>query len=263
MADFRHITDLQDPRLTQLRILFGTTRQLDLWGGPKLSVSVDNDGIVQVTELKVKGLPKDRRRFDLKAKAYGSCKLDAWDGSRRFVNTLQLLVPSAPSKEDFIKNLLAAGKSVAQKYKLPPSIMVAQSILESTSGASNLALLDNILYGITKRKELSKGAEPDWYPAGSRIVLHKTIAIKGQDPVTDRFCAADDYAQAVEIWAQYITRHPHTKKDQALFKGPPWSDADRHAIAALMPKLQFGKGSNNYAEELMKTVRENGLAAHD
>ncbi|MCC6539734.1 MAG: glucosaminidase domain-containing protein [Bryobacterales bacterium] len=262
MADFRYVTDLQDPRLTHLRILFGKKRQLDLWGGPDLAVSVDG-GQVEVTELKVKGLPKDRRRFDLKAKAYGSCKLDAFKGAQRFVNTLQLTVPSAPSKEDFIKNLLAAGKGVAQKYKLPPSIMVAQSILESGAGASDLALLDNILYGITKRKELSKGAEPDWYPAGKRIVLYPTIAIKDQPPVMDRFCAADDYAQAVEIWAQYVTQHPHTKKDQALFKGAPWSDADRQKIAAIMPKLQFGKGSNNYAEELMKTVRENGLAAHD
>jgi hypothetical protein len=267
MADFRTPRDLNDPWLREFRVLTGKnkSRTLDLWGGADLTVFLESDAIVALEEVKTK-LPPNRRRFDLTGKGVGSTLLEARKGGRSgaaFVRPLKVIVPKPPSKDEFIRKLLAAGKPIAQKYKLPPSIMVAQAILESNAGASDLALLENVLYGITKRQELSNGKEPDWYSAGKTIAFHKTVAVAGQGPVMDRFCAANSYEQAVEIWAQYVTGHPRSKQRQGLFKERPWSESDRRAIADLMPALMFGKGHTNYPQLLMKVIAENGLAARD
>lgn len=265
MADFRRPTDLNDPHLKQISVLMGKTETIDLWGGDDLQVFLTDTNIASVTEQKVKIGPH-RRRFTIQAKVNGETTLEARAGGRAgnlFVTPLRIKIPTAPAMTDFIANLLAAGTPIARKYKLPPSIMIGQAMLESANGTSNLALLDNILYGITKRSELSKGQEFDWYPACKTIVMRKTIAKHGESAVSDRFCAATTFEEAVEIWAQYVTKHPHSKKHESVFKDGPWSEADLQAIADLMPKLMFGNGHKSYPGELMKIIKEHDLTRFD
>jgi uncharacterized FlgJ-related protein len=265
MADFRRPTDLNDPQLKQIAVLMGKEEMIDLWGGSGLEVFLTDTNIATVAEQNVK-LGPQRRRFVIKAKVNGETTLEARVGGRAgnlFVTPLKIRVPTAPSKSDFIAKLVAAGTPIARKYKLPLSVMIGQAMLESANGASSLALLDNILYGITKRSELSKGQEHDWYPACKTIVMRKTIAKEGEGAVPDRFCAATTFEEAVEIWAQYVTKHPHSKKHQAAFKDGPWSQADVQAVADLMPGLMFGNGNKAYPGDLMKVIQENDLMRFD
>ncbi len=269
MADFRRNTDFVDPQLREFTVLMGKEADLDLFGtdGDRrpLIVFMANDMVAKVSEQKG-SFGSHRRRFTIHASLQGETTLEAHVGSKtgpNYVTPLKIRIPTPPTKDDFIRRLAEVGIAIARKYKLPPSIMIAQAMLESKNGSSDLALLDNSLYGITKRSQLSQGKEPDWYPEAKTIVLRLTVAKKGEDPVPDRFCAANSYAQAVEIWAQYVTRHPHTKQDQSKFKDPPWSDDDVKAVAELMPKLMFGVGEPKYPETLMKVVTENNLRRFD
>src|SRR5262249_10955840 len=125
-------------------------------------------------------------------------------------------------------------------------------------------LAHNVLYGIAKRKALSEKKEPDWYPACQTIALLPTIAVQGQGVVQDRFCSAASYKEAVEVLAQYVSKHPHSKSIASLFTGGPWSQETLTALANHMHSaLMFGQGVENYGAEVMKVINQFTLTKYD
>jgi Mannosyl-glycoprotein endo-beta-N-acetylglucosaminidase len=166
-------------------------------------------------------------------------------------------------QEAFFNKLAEDGGDTARKYKLPVSIMIAQACEESGYGQHQYAKSYNILYGITKRQALSQGKEPDWYPACKKIVKLSTQPEAGAATQPDLFCSASSYQEAVEIWAQYVTKHPHNKRVAHLYNGGPWTEKQLTAIADGMTSMVFGKGSPNYGQELMKIVTANKLTQFD
>lgn len=169
--------------------------------------------------------------------------------------------------DTFISRLAYEGNDVANRYKLPISMMIAQACLESDYGRSSHAAAHNILYGITKRSELSKGKEPDWYPACTTIVQKPTVVERNGELVTvmDLFCSAASYREAVEIWAQYVTKHPHSKSITSLLKSGEWSEAELQTLADHMPKINFGspKTRKTYGAEIMRIIKEHNLTRFD
>lgn len=172
----------------------------------------------------------------------------------------------------FIQNLYMEAANVALEFKLPISIMLAQACLESGYGKNPRALAHNTLYGITKRSELSKGKERDWYPTCKKIIPSPTqvereveengVKKKKLVVVSDRFCGASSYKEAVRIWGEYVTKHPHT--NASLFRDPPWDDTYRKALGELMKRLGFGtKLLGDYTQDMMKIIDTYNLRQYD
>src|SRR5262245_60936016 len=91
-----------------------------------------------------------------------------------------------------------------------------------------------------------------------------TVAIAGHKPVMDRFCSASSYEDAVEIWAQYVTQHPHSKSVANLLKGPPWARGEIQTLANHMStSLGFGVGYANYGQEVLNLIDECNLTRYD
>jgi hypothetical protein len=255
----------------------GEKIDLGLWGGGKgsevLVVSIEDATLLAMSSKPTAPDALWISRFTLTALRPGSTTLRARDSAGTTWTSLQVTVPDVP-QEFFIKKLVAEGGDVARQYKLPLSIMVAQACLESANGASGHARNHNILFGIAKRVELSKGQEPDWYPACKKenIVLAPTKVVRkgpdGKDQevvVNDRFCGASSYKEAVEIWAQYVTEHPASQSSAHLFKDGPWTDDELAQIAALLPRLNFGNNKTRatYGQDVMRIVDQLKLRRFD
>lgn len=95
---------------------------------------------------------------------------------------------------DFIHKVVPVAVEVAQEYKLYPSIIVAQSILESDWGQSSLAVNANNLFGI-------KGSYNGNYH------MHETHEDDGtghQYKIIDKFAKYPSYKESIESNAQLI-----------------------------------------------------------
>ena len=206
--------------------------------------------------------PTGTRAWSVTGNTAGSATLEA-KYQDQVLDSVTVTVVDTP-EQAFIASMAAAGAAIARKYKLPVSLMIAQACLESGFGKKPHALAHNVLYGITKRKELSQKHEPDWYPACQTVALLPTVAVKGQDPVPDRFCSAFSLQEAVEIWGQYVSKHPHSKSIASLLTGGPWSDETLTALANHMhTALRFGAGVDNYGAEVMRVIKQFTLTKYD
>jgi hypothetical protein len=224
-------------------------------------------GIVTVTKSS-EPIKNTIRIWEIKGIVPGTTKLEAktrgevWDSiTVNVVDNAQVM---------FIQNLFVEAADIALKFKLPISIMIAQACLESDFGRNPRARTNNTLYGITKRSELSQGKERDWYPTCRTIILSPTLVDEKIDGVktgklklvNDRFCGAVSFREAVQIWGEYVTHHPRTKKN--LFIDPPWSDAHLRAIGELMKGIGFGsKVVGDYTHELMRIIDNHKLRQFD
>src|SRR5699024_4447359 len=95
---------------------------------------------------------------------------------------------------DFIHKVVPVAVEVAQEYKLYPSIIVAQSILESDWGQSSLAVNANNLFGI-------KGSYNGNYHMHE---THEDDCSGHQYKIIDKFAKYPSYKESIESNAQLI-----------------------------------------------------------
>jgi hypothetical protein len=289
VADFRRPGGPYDPAFTQLTLAVGEDETVDLWGGgpppdykPLQLPELDDASLAEVVEITKDQPPGDgRRRFRLRGKAKGSTRLTARTGPGGAPYAALGVEVEGAHGQGFIARLAAEGAATARKYKLPPSLMIAQACLESEYGRHPRAQAHNTLFGIAKRSELIDKKEPDWYPR-CQVILRSPTEVQDKNPdgtpkvdpqtgkavmkkVYDTFCAASSLQEAVEIWAQYVTGHPRSKGRPQLFKGAPWSDQELSDLANLMPALNFGHPAEQatYGPRLIQIINDNRLKRYD
>lgn len=253
----------------------GIVLSIGLWGPMdtfvtppvELEVTANPSGIVTVTKSSEQ-IKDNIRIWEIKGIIPATAKLEAKTRGAVWDSITVKVVDSAEVM--FIQNLFVEAADIALKFKLPISIMIAQACLESDFGKHPRAKANNTLYGITKRSELSQGKERDWYPTCRTIIPSPTLVdeiIDGKKTgklkrVMDRFCGAVSYREAVQIWGEYVTEHPHTRK--SLFIDPPWSDAHLRAIGKLMKDIGFGSTVlGDYTHKLMSIIDEHNLRQFD
>lgn len=279
MADFRVAGKPPDAAFKLLTVHVNQTVKVDFWTDKSIKdlsqVWLAYFGAsVEWKEIN-SPMPKSIRRLELKGKSPGSGILIAAPNLLTAgVNMLMLnraLFPLLHAElqvevkytrdQQFIEDLAKQGRAVAQQYKLPMSIMIGQACIESLYGRGPHMPGKNSLYGITKLENL----KDDWYPACNKIAGGSTTAIAGQGVVSDRFCRADNWAEAVTIWAQYVTKHPNSKSVQHLFKQGPWKRDELERLAAHMSALNFGKGHSaaEYKKLVMSVVDTHDLTRFD
>jgi hypothetical protein len=279
MADFRKAGTPLNPAFKLLTIHVNQKVQVDFFSDKSIK-NIDElwlayfGSAAEWKEIK-SPMPKAIRRLELKGKTPGMGVLIAAPSLISFgVNMLlfnrslfpllhaELQVEVKFSREQqFIEDLAVQGKAAAQEFQLPMSIMIGQACVESLYGRGPHMPGKNSLYGITKMANL----RDDWYPLCNKIAAGITTAIKGQNPVGDRFCRADSWAEAVRIWGQYVTKHPGSRSVQGLFKKGPWTRAELEQLAGHMSSLNFGKGhtKEEYRKLVMDIVDDYDLTRFD
>ena len=84
--------------------------------------------------------------------------------------------------------------------------------------------------------------------------------------VTDTFCRASSFQEAVEIYLQLIKENPRASKLHASTSLPhnSWSEKELTMIAELMhSELNFGMGVPNYGSDVMKMIGSRKLTVFD
>ncbi|HEY2012234.1 MAG TPA: glucosaminidase domain-containing protein [Bryobacteraceae bacterium] len=281
MAEFRLPNSPPDTSIDKVELLVNENTKVDLWGdGPEpdyalLTPSLDDTSIASFKELKRPGAPH-LRQFELHAKLAGTTNFVASTADGKPWAKLVVWVPTPEGAHlAFIVALAAEGAAMARKYQLPVSLMIAQACLESAYGTSPHARY-GILFGITKRSELSKHKEPDWYPRCQTIAFLPTEVerevekdgkkVKTLVRVTDRFCFAGSYEQAVEIWCQYVTRYPTPtgKTITNMLGQAPWTETDLRRLAAHMFSIGFGSNLlGSYPDQVMSVINKYKLIQYD
>ena len=256
-----------DPPVHFLALNLDETIDLGLASGvASLRPTVSDPSVAEVSDEA--SVHEDLLTFRLTAVKVGATQLQAKNAAGDVVASAEIKVevPPPATPDDFIARIAADGADIAREFHLPVCLMIAMACLESKYGRSGHAMSHNVLYGITKRKELTQKKEFDWYPTCRTIAKLPTIAIAGQSAIMDFFCSATSYAQAVRIWAEYVTGHPHTKSIQKLFAADKtsWTDAEVKQLADHMHSaLRFGMGEKDYGATVMKVIAQYDLRKYD
>jgi len=175
-------------------------------------------------------------------------------------------------KRRFVLKLVREGGETARLWGLPVSLMLAQACHEC--GYGGRATASNILFGIGSPEDFDKRTHApivrrNWFycptVASERTNIAKSTEQKKY--VTDFFCAAKTYEEAVHIWASYVVGHPKHDQDGSLKSkftvGRKWSEGELRQLANLMhTRLGFG-ADHDYGSKLMMIWKELNLAQYD
>lgn len=129
-----------------------------------------------------------------------------------------------------------------RKYGIPASVTLAQGILESSNGQSQLALNENNHFGI---KATSK-----WIEQGGRYGLYT------DDKANEKFCSYDSVTESYEHHSMFLVEN---KRYSNCFKLSP---DDYKGWTEGLADAGYASGSN-YADSLQKIIEINGLQKYD
>lgn len=170
--------------------------------------------------------------------------LESEEGYNLHINGLET------EQEEFIRTIVPYAVDVAREYNVYPSIIVAQSILESDWGRSPLAVNANNLFGI-------KGAY------NGDFVWHETKEDDGtgyQYNVTDRFAKYPSYKESVENNAKLI-RNGLTW-DSNFYSGA-WVENTNNYQEATMALTGTYATDINYNQKVNRVIEEYNLNSLD
>ena len=137
-----------------------------------------------------------------------------------------------------------AGYAMEQmrRYGIPASVTLAQGILESSNGQSQLAQNENNHFGIK--------ATPSWIDEGGRYALYS------DDRPNEKFCSYDSVGDSYEHHSRFLKEN---SRYAACFELSP---DDYKGWTEGIAQAGYATGSN-YAAKLQKIIEQNGLDRYD
>lgn len=137
-----------------------------------------------------------------------------------------------------------AGKAQEQmrRYGIPASIILAQGILESASGGSELSRKGNNHFGIK--------CTSSWLADGGSYLLYT------DDRPDEKFCAYDSVGESYEHHSLFLKENARYKPCFSL------SSDDYKGWAEGLEKAGYATG-NGYAKSLQQIIERNGLQEYD
>ena len=101
--------------------------------------------------------------------------------------------------------------------------------------------------GIARSFGITKPDTPAWsWFSKCKTISSPTVAVAGGPVVTDTFCRASSFQEAVEIYLQLIKENPRASKLHASTSLPhnSWSEKELTMIAANAQRAEFRNGSS-------------------
>ena len=137
-----------------------------------------------------------------------------------------------------------AGYAMEQmrRYGIPASVTLAQGILESSNGQSQLARNENNHFGIK--------ATPSWIDEGGRYALYS------DDRPNEKFCSYDSVGDSYEHHSRFLKEN---SRYAACFNLSP---DDYKGWTEGIARAGYATGSG-YAANLQKIIEQNGLDRYD
>lgn len=137
-----------------------------------------------------------------------------------------------------------AGYAMEQmrRYGIPASVTLAQGILESSNGQSQLAQNENNHFGIK--------ATPSWIDKGGRYALYS------DDRPNEKFCSYDSVGDSYEHHSRFLKEN---SRYAACFNLSP---DDYKGWTEGIARAGYATGSG-YAANLQKIIEQNGLDRYD
>lgn len=145
-------------------------------------------------------------------------------------------------KDEAIKNY--------KTYKILPSITIAQAILESSWGKSDLAKIYNNLFGIK--------ADSSW--KGEYVIL-ETFEFY-DTKIEDRFRVYSDKSQSIKDHAKFLVENPRYKK-YGLFEAKTYIEQANALQNAGYSTVEDNNGQKRYAKDLIELIRQYNLQLID
>ena len=129
-----------------------------------------------------------------------------------------------------------------KRYGIPASVILAQGIIESASGASELSRKGNNHFGIK--------ATSAWLEEGGRYLVYD------DDKADEKFCAYDSVADSYEHHSRFLVEN---RRYASLFNLSP---DDYEGWAEGLQKAHYAS-SASYADTIKAVIRNNGLDRYD
>ena len=129
-----------------------------------------------------------------------------------------------------------------RRYGIPASVTLAQGILESSNGQSELARKENNHFGIK--------ATSEWIAEGGRYGLYS------DDKPNEKFCSYDSVGDSYEHHSRFLKENSRYSRCFAL------SPDDYKGWTHEIERAGYATGGH-YADSLQRIIERNGLQAYD
>lgn len=145
-------------------------------------------------------------------------------------------------RQDYIDRYAEAAMEQMKRYGIPASIILAQGIIESGDGGSELSRLHNNHFGIKATKK--------WIDSGGKYGVYT------DDKPNEKFCSYPTVADSFEHHSQFLKENA---RYAALFKLSP---DDHEGWANGLQQAGYATGKK-YAQTLEAIIKANGLDKYD
>ena len=142
----------------------------------------------------------------------------------------------------YVERYAEAAMDQMKRYGIPASVILAQGIIESASGASELSRKGNNHFGIK--------ATSAWLEEGGRYLVYD------DDKADEKFCAYDSVADSYEHHSRFLVEN---RRYASLFNLSP---DDYEGWAEGLQKAHYAS-SASYADTIKAVIRNNGLDRYD
>lgn len=159
-------------------------------------------------------------------------------------------VMEGSAKSKFISELKEKAQTLYYMYGIFPSISIAQAILESGWGESQLALQGNNLFGIK--------ADRSWQ--GERIAMQTQEYFDSNN--TAEFRAYNNKDESFQDYAQFLIENPRYKK-QGFFSSSYYIEQANALEEAGYSTKRDKDGEKIYADILIEVIRQYNLQLFD
>ena len=151
---------------------------------------------------------------------------------------------------EFIKSILDGAKSSYNKYGILPSITMAQAILESGWGSSELAVAHNNLFGIK--------ADSRWDGAVATITTSENY----NDSTVAQFRKYENINESIEDHGLFLYKNSRYS-DCGLFDGKDYKAQAQSLEDAGYSTVKNENGEPIYAEKLIALIEKYELMKYD
>lgn len=154
------------------------------------------------------------------------------------------------SKQQFIKELYPEAVKIYNQYGILPSITIAQAILETGWGKSDLSTKANNLFGIK--------ADSSW--KGKKVKM-STSEYYNQK-IVDEFRAYDNKQESVKDYGQFLNNNKRYKQN-GVFQATYYIDQAKAIEKAGYSTVENDKGEQIYSDLLIDIIQEQNLQLLD
>lgn len=150
----------------------------------------------------------------------------------------------------FIEEIKEQAINNYKKYKILPSITIAQAILESSWGESDLAKIYNNLFGIK--------ADSSWNGKFATLETSEFYNIK----IEDKFRVYDNKNESIKDHAQFLMDNPRYKK-YGVFESNTYINQANALQNAGYSTAEDESGKKRYASDLIEIIQQYNLQLID